>query len=191
MKNMVDKRVIIAGVFIIFVALAVAVSMKSDESPGVIVPNTKAPPEIQPIPETTTVQVLTLADDTSGITCQQPPKDNEYGGIGGSENNPPKGTVVDPDLTKIYGRPTATGACGTYWYVVGWWFNATEMSKLPPDTLLHGISPYAIISGSSESTQVSDSGGDEPIAPVPEMPVVILVSFGIFMLVAWKKMKNK
>jgi hypothetical protein len=210
MKNMVNRKAIVAGLLIVFAILAVVIvaSTKNPTSASdITTPNAKSPPVTQPISEQTTVSTLILSDETNSITCQQPPTGNEYGGISGNENNSPKGTVIDPDLTIQYGRPTATGICGTYWYIAGWWFNVSEMAKLPAETLTYGVSPYAITSGDDSGSVVrsgnensnddngeNDDVGDEdsePIVPVPEVATIVLVAFGIFTFVVWNRVKNK
>jgi hypothetical protein len=217
---MVNRKAIVAGLLIVIAILAIVV-VASTKNPttasDITTPNAKSPPVTQ-LPEQATVPTLELSDDTNSVTCQQPPTGNEYGGISGNENSPPKGTTISQELTTQYGRPTATGVCGTYWYIVGWWFNASEMAKLPAETLLHGVSPYAITSGSDggtrsgtgaqpgEGTQPGDGGADdgndgdendgdgddddEPIAPVPEVATVLLVAIGVFMFVAWRKVRK-
>lgn len=214
---MVNKK-IVASLLIVLAILAVVVvaSTKNPATAPITTPNAKEPPVGQPIPEQTTVPTLILSDDINSVTCQQPPTGNQYGGISGTENNPPKGTVIDQGLTKQYGRPTAAGVCGTYWYIVGWWFNASEMANLPSETLLYGVSPYAITSGSDggskpgegtlsgfgEGTQPGDGNAEDrndgngdnddggPIVPVPEVATILLVTFGIFMFVALRKVRK-
>lgn len=119
-------------------------------------------------------------DNTNKITCQRP-SNNVYGGINRAGNNPPDGTVIDKDLTKYYGRLTATGVCGTYRYISGWWFDEAEMEKLPFKSIMYGESPY-----------VTDEGSDiqEPIAPVPESSTLILTTLGIFTVIMLKKYKQ-
>lgn len=219
---MVNRKAIVAGLLIVFAILAVVI-VASTKNPtaasDITTPNAKSPPVTQTTPEQTTVPILELSDDINSVTCQQPPAGNEYGGINGNENSPPKGTTISQELTTQYGRTTATGVCGTYWYIVGWWFNASEMAKLPADTLLHGVSPYAITGGSDggtrsgtvtqpgEGTQPGDGDADDgndgdenggdgdnddggPVAPVPEVATVLLVAFGVFMFVAWRKVRK-
>lgn len=107
--------------------------------------------------------------------CQVPDSDMYYGGIAGGRNTPPNGTHVDQNLTKYYNTPTAIGECGTYWYLPGWWFNQSEMMKLPPESITYNVSPYAIADG--------DGIVQMPIVPTPEVPGVILVTSGIFMII--------
>lgn len=200
---MVNKK-IVAGLLIVLAILAVVIvaSTKNQTTAPIMTPNAKEPPVEQPTSEQTTVQTLILSDDINSVTCQLPPAGNQYGGISGTEDNPPRGTVIDPGLTKQYGRPTATGVCGTYWYIVGWWFNASEMTNLPSETLLYGVSPYAITSGSDGGSKtgegnaedINDGNGDNddggPIVPVPEVATILLVTFGIFMFVALRKVRK-
>lgn len=219
--NMVNKKTIVAGLLIVFAIMAVVV-VAYTKNPTVVqdvaIPNAKAPPSTSEEIVSQTLKLSDVIDSTGGadgVTCQQPPKDNEYGGISGKENISPIGTVIDPDLTKQYGKPTATGVCGTYWYIVGWWFNASEMAKLPSETILYGVSPYAITRGGSDGEERpgtgtqsgtdneesddgdsdngidgDDSGDDNPVMPVPEIATVLLVAFGIFMFTAWKKVRK-
>lgn len=188
---MVNSKTIVAGLLIVFAILAVVV-VASTKNPtttsDVATPNAKAPPEVQPASEQITVQTLTLSDgtNTGSVTCQRPPKGNEYGGISGTESSPPKGTAIGPELTVQYGRPAATGVCGTYWYVVGWWFNASEMAKLPAETLLYGVSPYAMATGSDDGSD----NDDRPVIPVPEVATIVMVALGISALVVWNKTKK-
>jgi hypothetical protein len=63
------------------------------------------------------------------------------------------------------------------------------MAKLPSETLLHGVSPYAITGGSDSSTQSSDDD-ERPVIPVPEVATIFLVAFGIFAFVAWQKIRK-
>lgn len=188
---MIDKK-IVAGLLIVFAILAVVV-VASTKNPttasDITAPNAKLPVE-QPALEQTTAPVLTLPDDINSVTCQQSPAGNQYGGIGGTENNPPKGTAISQELTTQYGKPTATGICGTYWYIVGWWFNASEMVKLPSETLLYGISPYAITEGSDGIRASGDDEEDKPVIPVPEIATFILVTFGLIAILSWKKIKK-
>lgn len=135
--------------------------------------------EMQPIETTPNNQLSN--DNTDKITCQRS-SNNVYGGINRAENNPPNGTVIDKDLTKYYGRLTATGVCGTYWYISGWWFNEkTEIGRLPFKSIMYGESPY-----------VTDEGSDmqEPIAPVPENSTLVLTALGIFTVIMLKKYKQ-
>lgn len=208
---MVNRKAIVAGLLIVFAILAVVVVASTKNptaAPDITTPNAKSPPST---PEQTTVPTLELSDDTNSATCQQPPTGSEYGGIGGNENSPPKGATISQELTVQYGRPTATGVCGTYQYIAGWWFNASEMAKLPSETILYGISPYAITEGSDgtrSGTQPPGDGGTDngndgdendgdgdnddggPIVPVPEVATILLVAFGIFMFVAWRKVRK-
>lgn len=207
---MVNKKIVV-GLLIVF-AMLVIIVIASTKNPtaasDIITPNTKSPPVIRPTPEQTIVSTLELYDDidTYSEVCQQPPIGNEYGGINGNENSPPKGTTISQELTTQYSKQTATGVCGTYWFIAGWWFNASEMAKLPSDALAYGVSPYAITSGddSGSGTRSGNENGngdndenenddedDEPIVPVPEMATIILVTFGIFTFVVWNKVKNK
>ena len=198
MKTYMTNKKTIVGVLTIITILAIVV-VASTKNPDTIqdmtTPNAKAPPDIQSTSGQVTVPALSMGTDT--VTCQQPPKGSEYGGINGNENNPPKGTTISPELTIQYGRPTAIGVCGTYWYIVGWWFNASEMAKLPSESLLYGVSPYAITTsdGSMQGSDGTDDGtgggdGEQPVIPVPEVATVIFVAFGIFVFVAWKKVKK-
>lgn len=147
-------------------------------------------PVEQPASEQTTGSVLTLFDDTNSVTCQQSPAGNQYGGIGGAENNPPKGTAISQESTIQYGRPTATGICGSYWYIAGWWFNTSEMAKLPSETILYGMSPYAITDGSDGTNARTEDDDNRPIAPVPEVATIVLVVFGLFAILSWNKIKK-
>lgn len=202
---MVNRKAIVAGLLIVFAILAVVI-VASTKNPtaasDITTPNAKSPPVTQTTPEQTTVPILELSDDINSVTCQQPPAGNEYGGINGNENSPPKGTTISQELTTQYSKPTATGVCGTYWYIVGWWFNASEMANLPSETLLYGVSPYAITSGSDGGSKtgegnaedINDGNGDNddggPIVPVPEVATILLVTFGIFMFVALRKVRK-
>lgn len=115
-----------------------------------------------------------------------------YGGIGGTENNPPQGTVIDENLTKYYGKTAAKGNGETYIYISGWWFNLTQMMKLPSESVMYGVSPCAITAGSEENR--GGSGGDNdiepPINPIPEVSTFVLISAGIIgLLVLYRKKK--
>lgn len=202
---MTNKKVIIASLSIVIAILAIAVvtpTKSSEMSYGVTTPNAKDPtPTLEP-----TVPVLKLSDDTgnvNSVTCQQPPAGNVYGGIAGAENNPPVGTTINPEFTKQYSKTTATGECGTYWYIAGWWFSATEMAKLPQESIMYGVSPYAITSGSNNgrvgagsgtdednSGDNGDNSGDGPIIPVPEVSTIILVTLGISIFIVLKKINR-
>lgn len=127
---------------------------------------------------------------------------NLYGGISSSADHPPFGTVIDHNLTKYYGTPTATGNGTTYWYVAGWWFNLTEMMNLPPRDI--GASPYDCSAtnscgsgiGGIQGTQGTTQGtqgfkGDPPIPPTPEMGTYVLASVGIVGLFAFVKLRRK
>ncbi len=186
---MVKNKTIVIGLIIVF-ALAIIVVASTKNPTDVATPNAKAPPEVLSASEQPTVQTLTLSEDTDSVTCQQPPKGNdEYGGISGTESNPPKGTIIDSELSVKYGRPTAVGVCGTYWHIVGWWFNASEMAKLPSETLLYGVSPYAITGGSDDGGDVADDDDDRPVIPVPEVATIVMVAFGMLALIVWHKKK--
>lgn len=189
---MVKSKTIVVGLLIVFAILAVVVvaSTRNPTTTDVATSNGKAPPETQLASEQTSVQTLTLSDgtDTDSVTCQQPPKGNEYGGISGVESNPPRGTAIDQGLTTQYGEPTATGVCGTYWYIAGWWFNASEMAKLPSETLLYKVSPYAMAGGSDDSS--SDNEDEKPVIPIPEVATIFMVAFGIFAFVVWNKTRK-
>ena len=119
--------------------------------------------------------IIPTIQETPLITADgcQKPSNGTYGGISRNESNPPEGTEISKELTEYYGRTTATGECGTYQYVSGWWFSDSEMEKLPLESIMYGTSPYAISSGSSTKHM-------GPIAPVPEPDTIILVSIGIF-----------
>ena len=115
---------------------------------------------------------------------------NLYGGISGSADHPPFGTVIDHNLTKYYGTPTAIGNGMTYWYVGGWWFNLTEMLNLPVVSQ-QGVSPY-----DCGATNSCGSGGigpqlDPPIPPTPELGTYVLASIGIIGLFAFVKLRRK
>lgn len=192
---MVKKKIVAAGLIVVCAILVASAMFASNlmETSKASTPEVGENPEIQPVQDEVTVQTLELSDDTGGVTCQKPQSGNEYGGIGTSESNPPNGTSIDEDLTKYYGRTTATGVCGTYWYIVGWWFNATEMSKLPQETLMYGMSPYAITSGGVSGETVRYGSGDEdgPVAPVPEIATITTVALGILAFIVWRKKTNK
>lgn len=215
---MVNKRAILAGLIAAIMMFVVVVEISTKDpvqAKEVSVTNAKSPPE-DPI----AIKTLELSGDIDSIVCQQPSKGNEYGGIGGSDSNPPKGTTTDPELTVQYNRPTATGVCGTYWYIAGWWFNASEMAKLPQESIMYGVSPYAITTGSDGAVRTGNSGnggsnngndgsnngndgpnndndgfdngddGDGPIIPVPEVATIIMVMFGIFVLITLTRIKR-
>lgn len=220
---MVNKKTIIAGFFLAFAILAISIyagqSTQASESPT---PNAKAPPTV-PLETPSTqsqadVQTLELSESNDNVVCDQPPKDNKYGGISGSENKPPKGTtIVEP---KTGNRVTATGTCGTYWYIAGWWFTASEMANLPSDTLMYGTSPYITSGGPGGSAPSNvetapagsnnpgdgntvpgddnvgsgddneEPGDDNPVVPVSEVATFVLVALGIFGFVAWRKTRK-
>lgn len=101
-----------------------------------------------------------------------------YGGIPGTEDKPPVGTIIDANLTKYYGVPTATGDGKTYWFIGGWgWFNESEMMNLPSDSLMYNISPYAINSG----------GGNGIPVPINPLVLVMFVISAISIIVILKK----
>ncbi len=188
---MVNKKIVV-GLLIVFAILAVVVvaSTKNHTTvPEITAQNAKILPVEQPVSDQTTDPVLTLSDDTNSVTCQQSPAGNQYGGIAGAENNPPKGTAISQELTFQYGRPTVTGICGTYWYIAGWWFNTSEMARLPSETILYGMSPYAITEGTDGGTNGDNEDGG-PIVPVPEVATILLVIFGIFMFIVLKKVRK-
>jgi hypothetical protein len=186
---MTKKKIVAAGLIVAFAILATSAMFANDlmGTSKASVPEVVETTEVLPVQEEVTIQTLEFSDDTGGTICQKPQSGNEYGGIGASESNPPNGTSIDGDLTKYYSRTTATGVCGTYWYIVGWWFNATEISKLPQETLMYGVSPYAITGGSNGNT----NHGDAPVVPVPEVATVGLVALGILAFVVWRKVANK
>lgn len=174
------KRIIVIGMSVLFIMLALYII----ERPVEISEPNKADgfPSLTPIP--TVEEIIREIPQVQGLAkCQMPDKDMYYGGIGGSENNFPKGISIDQDLTKRYNMPVATGDCGTYWYIAGWWFNESEMMRLPSESIMYKMSPYAS-NGSGGGSAGYDS--QMPIAPVPEKSTTILVTLGIFMLVALK-----
>lgn len=102
-----------------------------------------------------------------------------YGGIPGTADKPLVGTVIDDNLTKYYGVPTATGDGKTYWFIGGWgWFNESEMMNLPSDSLMYDISPYAISGG---------SGGNGIPVPINPWVFVLFVISAISIIVILKK----
>lgn len=211
---MVNKKTIIAGIFVAFAILAISLYVgQSTQAPESSTPNAKAPPTMSNETLSTIsletaltqspedIQTLELSESDGSIVCDKPPKDNKYGGISGSVDKPPRGTTITEPQTG--NRVTATGACGTYWYIAGWWFNASEMVNLPSDTIMYGTSPYTTSGGPGGSTQPSveatpgDDGSDEgnpgdgdgnndPIVPVPEVATLTLVTVGLFVFVAWR-----
>lgn len=224
---MVNKKTIITGIFVAFVMLVISLytgqlTQTSESS----VPNVKAPPttssdtlssvsieavSIQPRED---IQTLELSENDGNVVCDKPSKDAKYGGISGSADNPPRGTTVVESKTD--NRITATGTCGTYWYISGWWFSASEIANLPSDTIMYGVSPYAMSEGSgrpagrgeqpsvgttpggdgSDKDNADDgdgngNGDDEPVVPVPEVATVALVIVGLLVFVAWNKKESK
>lgn len=167
---MTNNRSTLVSIFTIFVMLTISIYT------------------VQPVQALEGDQISELSNGTENVICDQPPSDNLYGGIGRSEYNPPNGTTINQSLTNESGRTTATGVCGTYRYISGWWFNTTEMTKLPYDTIMYGTSPYAIISGDGNNGN-DGNDGEGPIVPIPEMlnstsiTFGILAIFGLFVLV--------
>lgn len=80
-------------------------------------------------------QSVQTMPDTNNVICQKP-INSEYGGIAGSENSPPNGTIV---IKNYYGDILATGICGMYWNIAGWWFNESEMMNLPSESVMYKI----------------------------------------------------
>lgn len=174
-KDMTNDRAILAGIFTIFVMFVISIYAG------------------QPVQALEDAQISELSVGTSNIICDQPPRDNLYGGIGRSESNPPNGTTINQILTNESGRTTATGVCGTYHYISGWWFNTTEMANLPYDTIMYGASPYTASGGPGGDTQPGGEARHEeenPVVPVPEVATIILVTLGIFGLVIWRKKRK-
>lgn len=171
---MTNDNEILTSIFTIFVMLVISIYAA------------------QPVQALEDAQISELSDGTENIICDQPQRDSLYGGIGRAEYNPPNGTVIDQNLTNSSGRTTATGVCGTYKYISGWWFNTSEMANLPYDTIMYGTSPYITSGGSGEGAQPEDSqSGDEgPVVPVPEVATAILVVLGIFGVIAWNKKRK-
>lgn len=216
-KDMVNKKTIIAGLLAAFAILAISIyAAQPVQTTGT--PNAEASPtmpidtqQTQPQAE---IQTLDPSDNADNVVCDQPQRDNIYGGIGGSDKNPPKGTAISQDLTNARGRITATGVCGTYSYIAGWWFSPSEMTNLPYRTTMYGESPYTTTGGPGGNAQSNvgtipgdnnpgdsrpgngdlpeDSGDDpgEPVVPVPEVATIILVVFGAIALVAWRRVKT-
>lgn len=170
-------RIAIVAILIFFILLAI--DMVGDRYPREA-PKDNIPEAPSPTP---TIQVTTPQEKFSEIVCKKPDKDMSYGGIGGSENNPPTGTSIDQDLTKRYNMPVATGDCGTYWYIAGWWFSESEMARLPSESIMYKISPYALNGSGGGGVQEQQY----PIAPIPEMPNTILIILGISMVMILKK----
>jgi hypothetical protein len=174
---MINNRSIFVSMFTIFVMLAVSIYT------------------VQPVQALEDSQIPELSGNVENVICDQPPSYNLYGGIGRSGNNPPNGTVIDQNLTNNSGRITATGVCGIYQYISGWWFNASEMANLPYDSIMYGASPYTTSGGGAESgaaAPTDDNDEDRPPAPVSEIATVALVSIGTVGLffVARKYKKN-
>lgn len=185
-----NKKIVLA-VFIIAMATIVYAS-------GYITgygPKNNDPPELPELPKVETMQ--STVTDTPGLDQDEMYLEEGdqniarlkltsdcYGGIGGTENNPPQGAIIDDSLTKYYGKTTAKGNGETYIYISGWWFNTTQMMKLPPESIMYGVSPCAITSGSEENRGDGEDDGDvePPIAPIPEMSTIALVSTGILAL---------
>lgn len=101
-----------------------------------------------------------------------------YGGIAGTENNPPTGSVIDDNLSKYYNMPTAIGNGDIYWHISGWWFNLSQMLTLPSESHTYKVSPCAINPGGSEHM---------PISPIPEISTLILMSTGLMYLFLKKR----
>jgi len=190
-----NKKIVLA-VFIIAIAMAmiVYVSGNSGYEPG-----KKDPPEVQKVEQVavgnsipTDVPTLSLEENTGAIVTKPKISSDCYGGIGGSENNPPQGTTIDESLTQYYGKPTATGDGETYIHISGWWFNLTQVAKLPSESLMYGMSPCAITSGggSEESRNGDDGDIDPPINPIPEMSTMALVLAGLIGLFAIYRKKK-
>lgn len=146
-----------------------------DKSSENIVPNITNVPALIPAVQ----EIIPQTDLSNIITCQKPDEDMFYGGIARNESDSPNGTSIDQNFSKYYNIPTATGICGTYWYIAGWWFNESEMVKLPSESIMYKMSPYAITDG--------DGNIQTPIAPIPEMPNTILIILGISMVMILKK----
>jgi len=188
-----NKKIVLT-IFIMAIAMIVYVSGNiSGQTPAY-----KGPPDTQKIeqviyetPIPTEVPTLRLEENTEVIAAKSKISSDCYGGIGGSENNPPQGTVIDDSLTQYYGKTAATGNGETYVYISGWWFNLTQVAKLPSESLMYGMSPCAITLGSGESgTGGDDENIEPPISPVPEMSTIALVSaglIGLFVLYIKKK----
>jgi hypothetical protein len=215
MKN----KIVVVGIIIFAILLAVAAAMSWKPATGTDrVIDIKSPPEILPVQESApqvpeSVNTIDLSANDE-IVCDHPSKDSKYGGISGSENKPPKGTEISKELTEKNGRPMATGVCGTYQYIVGWWFTESEIYKLPYETLIYGISPYAIGGGGSGKSTSASSPVDTPptqtppvpppaqtppvpppvvppIVPIPEIPGALLAMFGVLGLLIWRKANSK
>jgi len=196
-----NKKVVIAA-FIIAMAMIIYVSGIYGYTPGY-----KDPPEVPKVEQTVTstpvpteIPTLRLEENTNIVVNQPKLSSDCYGGIGGSENNPPRGTTIDDSLTKYYGKPAATGNDETYIYISGWWFNLTQVAKLPSESLMYGMSPCAITSGGSGEPISGDSGNsgdnedsgdiDQPINPVPELSTMALVLVGLIgLFVIYRKKK--
>lgn len=177
-KEMVNRKTIIVGLFVTFAILVIsAYAGYLTQAPESSDSNIKSLPEISSevpsiisleAPSTQSgadIQTPELSESGDDVVCDQPPKDNKYGGISGSENKPPKGTTITEPKTGS--RTTATGICGTYQYIAGWWFTASEIAKLPYDTIMYGTSPYTTSGGpggnvqSSTTTPGGDNSGDD------------------------------
>lgn len=200
---MVNKNTIIVGFIVAFAILTISIfAGQSTQTSEISTPNAKAPPTISVDEQSVQSKVYTQTPESSesgdNIVCDQPPKDNKYGGISGSADKPPKGTTITE--TKTDNRITATGTCGTYWYIAGWWFTSSEIANLPYDTIMYGISPYTTSGGPGGSSQspVDNNTGDDnegpgddnPIVPIPEVDTFVLVALGIFGFVAWGKTRK-
>lgn len=187
-----NKKIVLA-VFIIAMAMIVYASgYISGDKPG-----SKDPPEISKVeqvvtstPVPTEIPTWRLEENAEVVVTKTKISSDCYGGIGGTENNPPQGTLIDEDLTKYYGETAATGNGETYLHISGWWFNLTQVAKLPSESLMYGMSPCAITSGSGDSRNSEDDDIDPPIPPVPEVNTIVLVSAGLIgLFVLYRKKK--
>lgn len=182
---MVNKKRIAIVILLISAAILIGYTEKRLVAmPEISSANVGEPIEI---PQTTSQELPEIYAAEDEIVCDIS-SNKEYGGIGGSVDIPPNGTTIDQSLTDYYGRPTTTGICGTYWYVAGWWFNDTEMHNLPYESIMYGMSPYAITTGgrSSGTSNIEDG----PIAPVPEIASIVLVASGVSIFLIWRKIAN-
>lgn len=189
---MVNKKTIITGFFVVFAIMTIALYAEHPtQASESYIPNVKSPPkislEVAPDFQQEGIQELGLPESDNNVVCDKPPRDNKYGGISGSDNNPPNGTIVTGSENDMI---TASGTCGKYWYISGWWFNASEMTNLPSDTIMYGISPYVSLEGSGKGVPREESSqsdvGDDPVVPVPEVATLALVTVGIFGFVTWR-----